>query len=69
MLPGADPRVVRHHLRAVGVVEREDGRLGEGVGGAQAGGMVRVPLDHGRPAHVALDEDAAREPAVGIAVA
>ena len=62
VLPGVDPRLVRHHLRAVRVVEREDGRLGEGIGRTQAGRMVRIPLDLGRPPHVALDQDAAREP-------
>ena len=37
VLPGVDPAVARDDLRAVGVVERQDRRLGEGVGRAQAG--------------------------------
>ena len=61
--PRADPPGLGDGLGAVGVVERQDGSLCEGVGRTQAGGMVRVALDLGRAAHVALDEDAGREPA------
>ncbi len=49
---------VRQRLGASGIVEIEDRRLREDVGGAQARRMERVPLDLGRPAFVALDEHA-----------
>ena len=48
VLPGVDPSVVGHHLRAVRVVEREDRGLAEDVDGAQAGGVGGVAFEIGR---------------------
>jgi len=63
--PGGDPAVVEDLLRAVGIVEGEQRGLGEGVGGAPARRVVRVPLDLGRPPLVALGEHAQRVAGVG----
>ncbi len=57
-VPGADQPPAGDDLRAVGVVERQHGRLGPGVDRAPAIGVRRVPLDHRRPSHVALGEHA-----------
>ena len=43
-------------LRAIGIVEAEHGRLRDGVGGAEARGMIGVAFDLRRPAHVAFDQ-------------
>ena len=61
-VPGFDPAVTRHHLRAIRVVEREYRGLSESVGGAQAGRMIGVPFNLGGPSHLALDQDAAGKP-------
>lgn len=58
LVPGARLAEVRDGLGAVGVVEAEDGRLVERVGGAEAGGVLGVALDLRRPTHVALDQEA-----------
>jgi len=62
VLPGVDPRVVGHHLRAVRVVEPEHRGLNQGVGRPQAGRMVGVSLDLDRSSHLALDQHTAAEP-------
>ena len=49
---------VRDRLRAIGIVEAEDRRLREEVGGAEARRMIGVAFDLRRPALVALDEQA-----------
>jgi hypothetical protein len=56
LAPGPDFAAVRDGLRAVGIVEAEDGALRHAVSRAEAGGMFRVPLDFGRTPHMTLDE-------------
>ncbi len=56
--PGADLSEAGDRLGAVGVVERQDERLREGVRGPEARRVVGVALDLRRPALVALDEKA-----------
>ena len=56
--PRPDLAEVGERLRAVGIVEVEDRRLREHVGGAEAAGMLRVALDLRRAPFVALDEQA-----------
>ena len=53
---GPDLTEVGDRLRAVGVVQPEDGRLREEVGRSPAGRMLRVAFDLRRTAFVALDE-------------
>src|SRR4029077_19275099 len=47
-------------LGAIGIVEIEDRRLREDVGGAEAGGVIGVALDLGWPPHVAFDQNRLR---------
>ena len=54
--PGLDPAQLGDGLRAVGIVEREDRRLGVHVGAAPAGRVIGVSLDLGGPTLVALDQ-------------
>ena len=61
--PRADVAQVGEGLRAVGVVERQHRGLCRGVGRTQAGRMLGVALDLGRPPHVALDQHAGADPA------
>ena len=49
----------RDDLCAIGIVERQDRRLHEDVGPAEARRMIGIALDLDRPALVALDEHAA----------
>ena len=49
---------MRQRLRAVGVVEAENRRLREQVGGAAARRVIGVAFDLGRAAFVALDQQA-----------
>ena len=49
---------VRERLRAIGIVETEDRRLREEVGGAEARRMIGVAFDLRRAALVALDQEA-----------
>ena len=54
--PRRDFAAVRDDLGAIGVVHIEDRPLGNGVGRTEAGGMLGIALDLGRPPHVALDQ-------------
>ena len=63
--PGRDFAEVADHLRAVGIVETEDGRLHLRVGAAERGRVVGIALDLRRPPHVALDEHARADAAEG----
>src|SRR5262249_35182743 len=56
LVPGPRLTEVGDRLRPLRVVQAEDRRLRERVGGAEAGGVARVALDLGRPALVSLDE-------------
>ena len=64
--PRPDLPALGQRLRAVGVVDVEDGGLREDVRAAEARGMELVALDLDRPALVALGEDAARVAAVDV---
>ena len=55
-----------HRLGPVRVVHRQDGGLGENVRRSQAGGMFRVALHLGGPAHVAFHQDTVRHPVVDV---
>jgi hypothetical protein len=55
-VPCADLAGAREGLGAVRIVERQDRRLGEHVGGAAAGGMVGIAFHLDRTAFVALDD-------------
>ena len=64
---GADERRPRENLshvgerlHAIGIVEVEQRRLREDIGGAEAGRVRRVAFDLGRPSFVTLDEQAGR---------
>ncbi len=63
--PGVQDPELRRDLEAVGVVEAEDGRLGDRGRAAEAGRMLRVPLDLRRASLVALGEEGLGEPADG----
>ena len=56
--PWPDFAEIGERLRSIGIVETEHGGLREDVGGAEAARMQRVAFDLGRPALVALDEQA-----------
>src|SRR3954471_12796796 len=43
--PTVDAPVVDHHLRAIGIVERQNAGLSDCVGRAQTSGMLRVTFD------------------------
>ena len=58
LVPGPRPAAIRQGLRTVRIVQAEDGRLNEQVGGAEAGRMTGIALDLRRTALVALDENA-----------
>jgi len=49
---------VADYLRTVRIVEAEDRGLHPGVRGPEAGGVIGIPFDLGRAAHVTLDEHA-----------
>ena len=55
---GTNLAEVGQRLRAIGIVEAEDRRLREDVGGAEAARVQRVAFDLRRPALVALDQQA-----------
>ena len=57
LLAGDGVALVPEELRAVGIVEAEDGGLREVVRAAVAVGMLRVTLDLRRPAFVRLDDE------------
>ena len=59
--PGPYFAAVGDRLRPIRVVEAEDGGLREDVGRAEAGRMLRISLDFGRSAHVALDQHRPRD--------
>ena len=54
---------LHHRLRTVGIVQVERSGLREDVGRAEARGVFRIPLDLGRPAGVALDQQSRGESA------
>ena len=59
--PSADVPVLQHGLRAVRIVERQDARLHESIGRAEARRMLGIAFDLGRPAQVTLDQQAGRD--------
>ena len=62
LVPGPRPAAIRQGLRTVRIVQAEDGRLNEQIGGAEAGRMTGIALDLRRTALVALDENAGGQP-------
>ena len=58
--PGTDLTRVRHHLRSIRVVHRQNRCLRVDVGRAETGRMLRISFDFGRPPHVALDQEPRR---------
>ena len=60
---------IRHRLCAVRVVKRQYRSLREYIGRAQAGWVIRIAFDLGRPAHVAFHQQARATPPMGMAVA
>src|SRR5690606_34681752 len=65
VLPLAFLAALLYRARAVGVVDGENLRLGHGAGGSAAGRVVRIALQLGGPALVALGQDTLGEAAVG----
>ena len=64
-VPGGDPAAVHKHLRAVRVIEVQDGGLGKDIGSPQAGRMPRVALYFGGPPLMALGQHAQTVARVG----
>ena len=60
--PGGGLAELRDRLRAVGVVKAQHRRLGDGVGRAEARGVLGIALDLRRAAVVTLDEQAGGDP-------
>ena len=63
LVPGPRLAEIGHGLRAVGIVEARTDAWPKQVGGAEAGRVLGVALDLGRPALVALDQQAGRRAA------
>ncbi len=60
MFPGLHAAIMKNHLGPIRVVEGENLRLSECIGGAEACRMAWIPLDLDRPAHVAFHQDTCR---------
>ena len=60
LTPVAEPPLVNHGLRTVGIVQIQTRRLREEVRAAAAARMLRIPLDLGGPPHVALHQQSGR---------
>jgi hypothetical protein len=58
LAPSRDLSQMEEGLRAVGIVQGEDGGLRDRIGRPEASGVLGVPLDLRRSPHVALDEHA-----------
>src|SRR4030095_8787014 len=54
--PGPDLTAIRDGLRAIRIVQAEDGRLREDISRAKTGRMFWIALDFGRTPQMALDE-------------
>src|SRR6266852_3310831 len=52
------PAPIECGLGTVGVIKRQYGRLGEGIGSPKTGRVLRVAFDLGRPAFIAFDKEA-----------
>ena len=64
-LPGIDLTITDDRLRAARIIERQDRRLHDRAGTAEAGRMVGVTLDLDRPRHLMGDQDAGRIAVLG----
>ncbi len=54
--PGANLTSEGHRLRAIRIVQIQDGSLRYGIGGAQTGRVIGIAFDFCRPSFMAFDE-------------